>query len=105
MFSPSVRKIPWRRKLQPTPVFLPGKSHGQRSLVGYSPKSPKEFMTEHACKHTQGPINIILTLAFAVPVQRIMVKGRSVDIITICHFVNYGSHLVTASDSTRLYIK
>ena len=32
-----VRKIPWRRKWQPTPVFLPGKSHGQRSLVGYSP--------------------------------------------------------------------
>ena len=30
-------KIPWRRKQQPTPVFLPGKSHGQRSLVGYSP--------------------------------------------------------------------
>ena len=28
---------PWRRKWQPTPVFLPGKSHGQRSLVGYSP--------------------------------------------------------------------
>ena len=29
--------IPWRRKSQPIPVFLPGKSHGQRSLVGYSP--------------------------------------------------------------------
>ena len=36
-FNPWVRKIPWRRKWQPTPVFLPGKSHGQRSLVGYSP--------------------------------------------------------------------
>ena len=32
-----VGKIPWRREWQPTPVFLPGKSHGQRSLVGYSP--------------------------------------------------------------------
>ena len=30
-----VRKIPWRRKWQPTPIFLPGKFHGQRSLVGY----------------------------------------------------------------------
>ena len=30
-------KIPWRRKWQPAPVFLPGKSHGQRSLAGYSP--------------------------------------------------------------------
>ena len=34
-FNPRVRKIPWRRKWQPTPVFLPGKSHGQRSLAGY----------------------------------------------------------------------
>ena len=37
----------WRRKWQPTPVFLPGKSHGQRSLVGYSPWGHKESdMTE-----------------------------------------------------------
>ena len=32
-----VRKIPWRRAWQPTPVFLPGEPHGQRSLTGYSP--------------------------------------------------------------------
>ena len=37
-FNPWVRKIPWRRKWQPTPVFLQGKSHGQRNLVGYSPE-------------------------------------------------------------------
>ena len=36
-FDPWVGKIPWRRKWQPTLVFLPGKSHGQRSLVVYSP--------------------------------------------------------------------
>ena len=36
-FNPWVRKIPWRRKWQPTPVFLPGESHGQRSRAGYSP--------------------------------------------------------------------
>ena len=35
-------KIPWRRKWQPTPVFLPGESHGRRSLVGYSPQGLKE---------------------------------------------------------------
>ena len=34
--------MPWRRKWQPTPVFLPGKSHGQRSLEGYSPWGHKE---------------------------------------------------------------
>ena len=37
-----VGKIPWRREWQPTPVFLPGEFHGQRSLVGYSPHSRKE---------------------------------------------------------------
>ena len=36
-FDSWVRKIPWRRKWQPTPVLLPGESHGQRSLAGYSP--------------------------------------------------------------------
>ena len=35
-FHPWARKIPWRRAWQPTPVFLPGESHGQRSLVDYS---------------------------------------------------------------------
>ena len=42
-----VGKIPWRRTWQPTPVFWPGESHGQRSLVGYSPWGLKELdMTE-----------------------------------------------------------
>ena len=40
-----VRKIPWRGKWQPTPVFLLGKSHGQRSLVGYSPWGRSESDT------------------------------------------------------------
>ena len=38
-FDPWIAKIPWRRKWQPTPEFLPGQFHGQRCLVGYSPKS------------------------------------------------------------------
>ena len=37
------QKIPWRRKWQPTPVFLPGESHGQRSLTSYSPRGCKEL--------------------------------------------------------------
>ena len=41
-FNPWVRKIPWRRAGQPTPVFLPRESHGQRSLVGYSPWGHQE---------------------------------------------------------------
>ena len=41
--NPWVGKIPWRREWQPTLVFLPGKSHGQRSLVGYSSWGPKSW--------------------------------------------------------------
>ena len=48
--SPWVRKIPWRRKWQPTPVFWPGKSHGQRSLVGYSPWGHKRVRHDLATK-------------------------------------------------------
>ena len=44
-FNPWVRKIPWKRKWQPTPVFLPGKSHGQRSLAGHSPWGPQKSQT------------------------------------------------------------
>ena len=44
-FDPWVRKIPWRRKWQPTTVFWPGKSHGQRSLAGSSPWGCKELDT------------------------------------------------------------
>ena len=48
-FDPWVKKILWRRKWQATPVCLPGESHGQRSLLGYSPWGRKELnLTEHA---------------------------------------------------------
>jgi len=42
-----VRKMPWRRNWKSTPVFLPRKSHGQRSLVGYSPWGHKEGQREY----------------------------------------------------------
>ena len=48
-FDPWVGKIPWRRKLQPTPV-LHGESHGQRSLVGYSPWNCKSVTHDLATK-------------------------------------------------------
>ena len=53
-FDPWVGKIPWSRKWQPSPVFLPGKSHRQRNLAGYSPRGCKELdVTEHTHRHTQ----------------------------------------------------
>ena len=42
---PGLVKIPWRRTWQPTPVFLPGEAHGQRSLAGCSPWGRKESDT------------------------------------------------------------
>ena len=59
-FDPWLGKIPWRRKQQPTPALLPGKSPGWRSLVGYSPWGRKELDTTkqlhfHFCNSTRMP--------------------------------------------------
>ena len=55
-FDPGVRKIRWRRKWQPTPVFLPGKFLGQRSLAGYHPRGCRrvryDWVHTHTHKHT-----------------------------------------------------
>ena len=51
-FNNWVGKIPWRRKWQPTLVFLPGKSHGHRSLVGYNPQGFKELDMTERLTHT-----------------------------------------------------
>ena len=47
---------PWRRKWQPTPVFLPEESQGQRSLAGYSPWGPKELDMTEVTEYTWGLI-------------------------------------------------
>ena len=51
-FNPGVGKIPWRKAWPPTPVFLPGESHGQRSLVGYGPWICRESDMTEATWHT-----------------------------------------------------
>ena len=58
-----IGKIPWRRKWQPTPVFLPGESHGQRSLGGYSPWGHKELDTTEqlTLTHYANLINTYIT--------------------------------------------
>ena len=58
-FNPWVRKISWRRKWQPTPVFLPGESHGWKSLVGYSPRGCKELDTTERPLHFTSQLNLI----------------------------------------------
>ena len=57
-FDPWVGKIPWRRTWQPTPVFLPGKSHGQSSLVGY---------TVHGVAKSQMWMSMNMSIKFILP--------------------------------------
>ena len=51
-FDPWVGKIPWKRAWRPTPAFLPGKFHGQRSLTGYSPRG-RRVRHDWACVHSR----------------------------------------------------
>ena len=53
MEDPWVGKIPWRKEWQPTPGFLPGEFHGQRSLVGNSPWGRKESYTTEQLTHVR----------------------------------------------------
>ena len=59
-FNPWVGKISWRRKWQPTPVFLPREFHGERSLVGYSPWGFKEVDTELTHIRLPKPFTLLL---------------------------------------------
>ena len=64
-FDPLIRKI-WRKKWQCTPVFLPGKSHGKRSLAGYSPWGHKESDTaEHLSHNPQVKELLVIELTSA----------------------------------------
>ena len=61
--NPWVGKVPWRREWQPTPVFLPGKSHGQRSLAGYGiTKSWKQLSTHSRFDYYLDPTSHLLRI-------------------------------------------
>ena len=62
-----VRKLPWRRKWQPSPVFLPGKSHGQRSLVAivhWVSKSQTPLSTPSTCKPLGGKFSLVVSFQY-----------------------------------------
>ena len=60
---PGLGRFPWRREWQPTPVFLPGKSHGQKSLVGYSSWGCKEL--DRTEQLTQSTNSVVLTICYS----------------------------------------
>ena len=80
-FNPWVGKMPWRRKWQPTPVFLPGKSHGQRSLVGDSPWGQKESDTTEWLNNNQAWVNGPQHRALEV---KLALSACSVVILRLC---------------------
>ena len=91
-FDPWVRKIPWKRKWWPTPVFLPGKSRGQLSLMGYSPWGLKESdMTEWLYIHyTVAYITFAVVLQLGVhmcvlPTGLWTLQGQRQGLIHLCH--------------------
>ena len=73
-FDPWVRKIPWRRAWQPVPVFLPGESDGQKSLVGYSPRGHKQSgtmkrLSTHIHLRTDSTTIVRITKAIVFPLK------------------------------------
>ena len=99
-FHSLVGKIPWRRKWQPSPVFLPGESHGQRSLAGYSPWGCKESdATEHAHTYTYSSVfsmTISLSTVFCFRKKEKLTWWRAVfvfshSIVTAVIFI--GTHI------------
>ena len=85
-FHPWVRKIPWRRKRQPTPVFFPGESHGQRRLAGYSPWSCKERDTTEQLTHTQsiGSQSQTPLKRFVIYLYRRVKRGSEAKVAQLC---------------------
>ena len=76
-FDPWIRKIPWRRERQPTPVFLPEESQRQRSLAGYNPWGCIELDTTEWLIHTHDRFSPRLPLTPALPLW-ILVCGSLV---------------------------
>ena len=95
-FNPWVRKFPWRRKWQPTPVSLPGKFHGHRSLVGYRQWGCKESDTteqvnthKYTCRHK---IYIINNLVYNDISNRLRCSNNS-----LFSFINNHIHIFCLS--------
>ena len=92
--NPWVRKIPWRREWLPTPIFLPGEPHGQRSLVGYSPWSLKEPYTTELLTLNFFSSSLFTLLSHSSPVlDKIIFQFSSVtqSCPTLCDPMNHST--------------
>ena len=87
-FNPWVRKIPWRKKWQWTPVFSPGESHGQRTLVGYSPWDRKSVRHDLASKQQSiSPMKVQKPMIVRLPLH--ILNQKVTFIFDSCTGPNY----------------
>ena len=103
-FDPLVKKIPWKRKWQPAPVFLPEKSNGQRSLAGYSPWDHKmvgqNLVTkQQICLHIYSSLSlsiyIYIYIYVCVYVYMYIYIHVYMYIYTHTHIYIYKTHIIT----------
>ena len=101
VFDPRVGKIPWRRKWQPTPVSLPGKSYGQRRLESYNPQGRKvSDLTQRLSTHAELINNAVIVLGeqqwglshtytcvHSTPNSPLFRLSYSIDQSSMCHLV------------------
>ena len=81
-----VGKIPWRRACQPTAVLLPGESHGQRSLAGYSPWGWRRVRQDCVTKHTKAFWTMVLG---SNPLKGIENESCEAALSYICEFFHW----------------
>ena len=90
-FNTWLGKIPWKGAWQPTPVFLPEESHGQRSLAVYSPWSCKESdrmeATEHVCTTKNITDTSYLVAGESKPWIFLNFKGKEIEWLQLCNFL------------------
>ena len=97
--SPWVRKVPWRRKRPPTPVFSPRKFHGQRSLVAYSPWGCKESGTT---EHTAVKLHLLLHSRCSASTRHTERQGNSC--LNGCGSKQSGNKVKTTDNHCECYL-
>ena len=95
---PWVGRIPWKRAWQPTPVFFPGKSHGQRSLLGYGCGVAQSIITE-ATEYACMPKGPITCFPLWIPNSCIYWSNFPLEISPILYKIYFGGSEVKASAS------
>ena len=96
-FDPWIGKILWRRKWQPTPVILPGKSHGRRSRVGYRPWDRKESDMAEDFTFTSATCSVALRVSIIQTTTPVLLSGSQTLLPILRSSLPSGSVTVVSS--------